>query len=143
MNIPGNIPGGQVTTAGYSEVKSRFDYVALMPQARFLDFVARRAARLPGFELRLGAKVHGLLDGGGEHELPATLVVAAGGRFSKIRTLAGLPVHSLGAQNDLRWFRLPHRDSDPPSRFGPSRCAPRSAWWPRERAGGRSRRPGS
>lgn len=118
---------GTVTALDHGKVKSRFNYVALMPQARFLDFVAGKAAELPGFELKLGAKVTGLLDGGGvrfrdagrndigaEHELPATLVVAADGRFSKIRTLAGLPAHSLGAQTDLLWFRLPHHDTDPP-----------------------------
>ncbi len=115
-------PTGDLTTADYGKVRSRYNYVALMPQARFLDFVAARAAELPGFELKLGSRVTGLLDGGGvryrdaggEHELPATLVVAADGRFSKIRTLAGLPAHSLGAQTDLLWFRLPHEDSDPP-----------------------------
>ncbi len=115
-------PTGDLTTADYGKVKSRYNYVALMPQARFLDFVASRAAQLPGFELKLGSRVTGLLDGGGvryrdatgEHELPATLVVAADGRFSKIRTLAGLPAHSLGAQTDLLWFRLPPEATDPP-----------------------------
>lgn len=115
-------PSGEVTTADYGKVRSKYPYVALMPQARFLDFVAERAKRLPGFELKLGAKVTGLLDGGGvryrdadgEHELPATLTVAADGRFSRIRKLAGLPAHSLGAQTDLLWFRLPRHDTDPP-----------------------------
>ena len=58
-------PSGEVTTADYGKVRSKYPYVALMPQARFLDFVAERAKRLPGFELKLGAKVTGLLDGGG------------------------------------------------------------------------------
>ncbi len=115
-------PSGEVTTADYGKVRSKYPYVALMPQARFLDFVADRAKQLPGFDLKLGAKVTGLLDEGGvryrdadgDHELSATLTVAADGRFSKIRTLAGLPAHSLGAQTDLLWFRLPLSDSDPP-----------------------------
>lgn len=115
-------PRGTITTADYGKVDSRFPYVALMPQARFLDFVAGKAAELPGFELRLGATVTGLLDAGGVryrdadggHELPAGLVIAADGRYSRIRKLAALPARSLGARTDLLWFRLPLRDTDPP-----------------------------
>jgi 2-polyprenyl-6-methoxyphenol hydroxylase-like FAD-dependent oxidoreductase len=121
-------PAGRVTTADYGGLRSRFPYVALMPQARFLDFLADRAAALPAFELRLGATVTGLLeddDGsvvgvryrdadGARVELPGRLVVAADGRFSKVRRLANMPVTPLGAQSDLLWFRLPRRPDDPP-----------------------------
>ncbi|MBW0106542.1 FAD-dependent oxidoreductase, partial [Pseudonocardia sp. KRD291] len=119
-------PRGIVTTADYGRVRSRFDYVALMPQARFLDFLAAEAATLPGFELRTGAAVNGLItDGSGtvsgvryrvgtdEHELAADLVVAADGRYSRVRRLAGMTAESLGARTDLLWFTLPHRDGDP------------------------------
>ncbi|RZT84524.1 2-polyprenyl-6-methoxyphenol hydroxylase-like FAD-dependent oxidoreductase [Pseudonocardia sediminis] len=119
-------PRGTVTTSDYGRVDSRFNYVALMPQARFLDFLAREAAELPGFELRTGAAVNGLVtDGAGivtgvryrvgteEHELAAELVVAADGRFSRIRRLAAMTAESMGAQTDLLWFTLPHHDDDP------------------------------
>ena len=121
-------PAGRVTTADYGGLRSPFPFVALMPQARFLDFLADRAAALPAFELRLGATVNGLLqddDGavvgvryrdpdGARVELPGRLVVAADGRFSKMRRLAEIPATSLGAQSDLLWFRLPRRPDDPP-----------------------------
>lgn len=119
-------PTASITLADYGRLRTRFNYVALMPQAQFLDFMAERAATLPAFTLRMGAKVTGLLEDGGavggvhykdddgEHELVADLVVAADGRFSRIRRLADLPAHSLGAQTDLLWFTLPRRDSDPP-----------------------------
>lgn len=136
-------PHGTIRTADYGGLETRFNYVALMPQARFLDFLAGRAAELPGFELRLGAKVTGLVvdgevDGSAavtgvryreagsttEHVLRAPLVVGADGRFSRMRRLAGLRAESLGASSDLLWFRLPRRADDPPEAdvdlyFGP------------------------
>jgi 2-polyprenyl-6-methoxyphenol hydroxylase-like FAD-dependent oxidoreductase len=119
-------PDGSLTTADYGRIRSRFNYVALMPQARFLDFLAERSAALPAFALRLGAKVTGLVeeagritgvryrDAEGEHALAASFVVAADGRFSRVRKLADLPARSLGAKSDLLWFRLPRHDTDPP-----------------------------
>ena len=115
-------PAGTLTPTDYGALDSRFPYVALMPQARFLDFLASKAAELPTFELRFGARVTGLVTEGGvvtgvrvkDEELPASLVVGADGRFSKVRALADLPAHSLGAQTDVLWFALPRRPDDPP-----------------------------
>ncbi|MCX2734139.1 FAD-dependent oxidoreductase [Saccharopolyspora sp. NFXS83] len=127
---------GTVTTAEYGGLRGPFPYVALMPQARFLDFLAAEAATLPGFRLMLGAKVTGVVDEGdritgvryrddhGEHRLDADLVVGADGRFSRMRRLLDLPARSLGASSDILWFRLPRRHHDPPTAdadlyFGP------------------------
>ncbi|MCM3849466.1 FAD-dependent oxidoreductase [Pseudonocardia sp. DR1-2] len=117
---------GTVTTTDYGLLDTPYDYVALMPQARFLDFLAAEAATLPTFELRTGAAVNGLLGAGtaddpvrgvtlrsGER-IDAGLVVAADGRFSRLRTLAGLTAESQGATTDLLWFALPRHDDDPP-----------------------------
>ncbi|WP_010229907.1 MULTISPECIES: FAD-dependent oxidoreductase [unclassified Pseudonocardia] len=119
-------PKGLVTTSDYGLLDTPYDYVALMPQARFLDFLAGEAAALPSFALRTGAAVNGLLGTGtagdpvrgvtlrsGE-QVEADLVVAADGRFSRIRTLAGATAVSQGATTDLLWFALPQRDDDPP-----------------------------
>ncbi|MGH3096210.1 MAG: FAD-dependent oxidoreductase [Streptosporangiales bacterium] len=120
-------PTGSVTTADYGKVRSRFNYVALMPQSRFLDFLADEITRLPHARVWTGCKVIDLMydgvgrttgvtyrDRGGTHELPARVVVGTDGRFSRMRRLAGAPARSLGAATDLLWFRLPHRDGDPP-----------------------------
>ena len=117
-------PRGTVTTADYGKLKTRFNYVALMPQSHFLEFLARKAERLPAFELVRSAKVTGLLQGDrvegvryrdhrGEHELGASLVVGTDGRFSKVRHLAEMSASPLGATTDLLWFRLPRRGTDP------------------------------
>lgn len=120
-------PSGTVTTADYGQLRTRFNYVALMPQARFLDFLAERLSELPHCRVWTGCTVTGLFrdehdtvrgvqyrDGNGRYELPARLVVGADGRFSRLRRLARRPARSLGASTDLLWFRLPHEPEDPP-----------------------------
>ncbi|GAA3437102.1 FAD-dependent oxidoreductase [Kutzneria kofuensis] len=109
---------GSVTTADYTRLRTPFNYVTLMPQARFLDFMAERFRSLPGCELRTGCKVTELdeRDGRivGAQGIEADVVIGADGRHSRLRRLADLPARSLGARTDLIWFRLPHRDGDPP-----------------------------
>lgn len=114
-------PAGTITTADYGQLDSPFPYVALMPQARFLQFLAARVAGLPNCTVRTGCKVTGLIrENGrvtgariGDEDVPARLVIGADGRFSRLRRLADLPVRPLGAASDLLWFRLPRHDSDP------------------------------
>lgn len=128
-------PQATYTTTDYERLRSRFPFVALMPQSRFLDFLADRAVELPDFELRVGSKVVDLLgtdrvtgvryrDEQGEHELHADLVVGCDGRFSRMRRLADMPARSLGAGSDILWFRVAAEDTDPPDAdldlyFGP------------------------
>ena len=109
---------GSVTTADYTRLPTRFNYVALMPQARFLDFMAEQFRALPGCELRTGCKVTALDERDGRivgvQGIEAGVVIGADGRHSRLRRLADLPAESLGARTDLVWFRLPQRDGDPP-----------------------------
>lgn len=115
-------PAGVYRCADYDRLDTPFGYVALMPQVRFLDFLAERANALPSFTLRTNAKVTGLVEDDGAvtgvrfrgGELETSLVVGADGRFSTVRRLAGLPAEPLGATTDLLWFRLPRSPGDPP-----------------------------
>ncbi|WIX91046.1 FAD-dependent oxidoreductase [Amycolatopsis sp. DG1A-15b] len=116
-------PAGVYRAADYDRLRTPYGYVALMPQVRFLYFLAERASALPSFTLRTNAKVTGLLEAGDgtvtgvRHrggELAASVVVGADGRFSTVRRLAGLEARSLGATTDLLWFRLPRSPGDPP-----------------------------
>ena len=115
-------PSGVYSCADYDRLDTPFGYVALMPQVRFLDFLAERAAALPSFTLRTNAKVTGLLEADGKvtgvryrgGELTTSLVIGADGRFSTVRRLAGLEAKPLGATTDLLWFRLPRSPGDPP-----------------------------
>ncbi|WP_432570064.1 FAD-dependent oxidoreductase [Kineococcus sp. SYSU DK005] len=111
---------GTFTVADFSRLPGRFPFLALVPQWDFLDLLASSARRHPGFELRTGARVLGLLHEGGrvaglryraadgaEHEVRAALTVAADGRGSVLRAAAGLPLRVFGVGVDVLWFRLP------------------------------------
>jgi 2-polyprenyl-6-methoxyphenol hydroxylase-like FAD-dependent oxidoreductase len=119
-------PQNAVTLADLSRLKTKFPYVALLPQERFLEFLSAEAAPLPSFRLVFGANVQRLVEENGAirgvryrgsddawHEVRAELTVAADGRFSKIRSLAGIEPQKTTPPMDVLWFRLPRKDSDP------------------------------
>jgi 2-polyprenyl-6-methoxyphenol hydroxylase-like FAD-dependent oxidoreductase len=116
--------GTATVIADFTRLRSRFPFVAMIPQAEFIDFVVAEASRHDCFELRLGARVTDLIiegdavrgvryrDRSGEHELRASLTVAADGRASQLRTLAGFVPRSNGASMDVLWLVLPRRDDE-------------------------------
>lgn len=123
---------GPITVADLSTLKTKFPFVALMPQARFLDFVTGEARRFPNFQLIMGAMVDELIEENGNvrgvryraegshHELRAALTVGADGRFSKLRHLSGLGQAAIHASPpmDVLWFRLPRKPNDPHGALG-------------------------
>ena len=107
-------------------LKTRFPYIAMIPQARFLEFITREAAKYPGFKLVMHAQVQHLLeengavvgvrylgDDGAEHELRAQLTVGTDGRFSVVRRLAGFEPIKTAPPMDVLWFRLPKLPGEP------------------------------
>ena len=54
-------PGGPVVMADFSRLRTKFPYITMMPQARFLDFLAGELGKLPSVRLIMGAAVQGLL----------------------------------------------------------------------------------
>jgi 2-polyprenyl-6-methoxyphenol hydroxylase-like FAD-dependent oxidoreductase len=107
-----------------------FPFIAMIPQWDFLDFIARQAARYPGFTLTRQGEVVGLLEEDGEVRgveadtpkgrirVRADAVVAADGRHSTVRDKARLEVIDLGAPIDALWFRVSRRPSDPADTMG-------------------------
>jgi 2-polyprenyl-6-methoxyphenol hydroxylase-like FAD-dependent oxidoreductase len=119
-------PEGAYTLGNFQALRTRFPYVAMLSQSLFLDFLAKEAGQYPGFRLVLGANVQRLVTEDGAvrgvryrdadnrwHEVRAALTVAADGRFSKIRSLAGLTPIKTAPPMDVVWFRLPRRADDP------------------------------
>jgi 2-polyprenyl-6-methoxyphenol hydroxylase-like FAD-dependent oxidoreductase len=109
-----------------SRLPTRFPYILMIPQSRFLEFITAEAAKLPQFKLVMQAQVQHLIEedgvvrgvrylaADGEHELRASLTVGADGRFSMIRKLAGFEAVKTAPPMDVLWFRLPKLPDEPP-----------------------------
>ncbi len=118
-------PGETQVIADFRRLHTRYPYLAVMKQARFLDFLAGHLTRHPNARVLLGARVEGLHEDHGRvtgvryrHEgelrdLYATLTVGTDGRFSKVRELGGLRLRRHSPGQDVLWFALPRRDGDP------------------------------
>ena len=108
-----------------SRLKTRFPYILMIPQVRFLEFITREASKYPQFRLLMHAQVQRLvvengavvgvryLSPDGEHELRAPLTVGADGRFSTVRRLAGIEPIKTAPPMDVLWFRLPKIPGEP------------------------------
>jgi 2-polyprenyl-6-methoxyphenol hydroxylase-like FAD-dependent oxidoreductase len=115
---------GPFTPFDFRRLSTKFPYIMLMPQERFLDFIAAEAAKFPLFRLVMGANVQRLVEGGGRmrgvryhsadgwHEVRAALTVGADGRFSRVRHLAGIEPRLVSPPIELLWFRLPRLPGD-------------------------------
>ena len=111
---------GRYTLADFSRMQTPFPYVAMTPQAPFLDFLVREAQRFPQFRLLMGARADDVIEADGvvrgvryqrhrtTHELRALLTVGADGRGSHLRLKAGLELTKTAPPMDVVWFRLPH-----------------------------------
>ncbi|HEX6374838.1 MAG TPA: FAD-dependent oxidoreductase [Allosphingosinicella sp.] len=117
--LHGLIGGRAMAIADFSHFDPRWNFIAMMPQWEFLDFVADEARLYPHFTLTMNAEATGLLTEAGRvagvryradgetRTLRARLTIAADGRTSCLREAAALPVRDLGAPMDVFWFRVP------------------------------------
>jgi len=126
-----SIGGESLPMADFSHLKTTAQFIALMPQWDFLNFLAAQGSRYPGFRLLLEHEATGLVRDGnrrvsgvevkspaGPLKMPADLVVACDGRHSTIRTAANLPVHEAGVPIDVLWFGLSRHAGDPANALG-------------------------
>lgn len=119
-----------LTIADFSGLPTHCRFIAMMPQWDFLNFLAERAARYPGFRLIRRVEATGVIEEAGrvvglraatgdrELEIRAALVVGADGRHSAVRDAAGLEVEEIGAPMDVLWFSLSRRPGDPEETMG-------------------------
>lgn len=108
----------------FRRLKTKFPYIMLIPQTKFLEFLADHARKYPEFRLLMTANVEKLIEEDGVvrgvrylstdgwHEVRAALTVGADGRFSKLRHLAGFEPIKTSPPMDILWFHLPHLPGD-------------------------------
>jgi 2-polyprenyl-6-methoxyphenol hydroxylase-like FAD-dependent oxidoreductase len=116
---------GPFRMVDFSTLPTKFPYITVMPQVRFLEYVTQQAARLPAFRLLMGVHARELLMNGDhcagllcrgpdgkDFEIRALLTVGADGRFSRLRKLAKFePVRS-SPPMDVLWLRIPKLPGD-------------------------------
>lgn len=115
---------GSFKFADLGVLKTKFPYITVMAQARFLDFLTNEAKRYPDFHLIMGAQVDELIEENGvvcgvryrgqdgRYEVCAALTIGADGRFSRLRHLAGFVSMKTSQPIDVLWFRLSRRAGD-------------------------------
>ena len=123
--LAGVIGETAVKIADFTRLPTHCQFIALMPQWDFLDFLAGEAQRYPSFHLEMQAEVVDLIEEagqivgvrastpGGPLEIRAALTIGADGRRSIVRERGGLAVHEFGAPIDVLWMRLSRLPTDP------------------------------
>jgi 2-polyprenyl-6-methoxyphenol hydroxylase-like FAD-dependent oxidoreductase len=118
------LPTGAHFGIDFRSLKSRFKFIAFVPQWDFLQFVTTEAKRYPSFKLITEAEVVDLLTENsqvvgvvyrgpaGSDEVRALLTVGADGRTSRVREAAGLRLIETSPPMDVLWFRVSRRESD-------------------------------
>ena len=97
-HLTGVIGGERMRIADFTHLPTRCQFIALMPQWDFLDFLARKGAEYPSFHLRMETEVTDLIERRRPHRrragsirptgdiaIDADLVIGADGRQSVVR----------------------------------------------------------
>lgn len=113
-----------------ARLKSKFPFMAMMPQSHLLEFMYRKASAFPNFHGHLGARVKSLIKDGDrvtgvryvkdkvESELFADVTIACDGRFSPVRKMAGFAAVDNSPPVDIFWIRMPRVPEDKESYVG-------------------------
>jgi len=129
-DVAAEIEGVTYPAGDFRHLPGHAQYIALMPQWDFLNFLAEKAKAFKHFRLMMEARAVDLLSStdrvtglvvetpDGPLRIEADLVVGADGRHSTIREKAGFKPMELGAPIDVLWLKLPRKDSDPEAVLG-------------------------
>jgi 2-polyprenyl-6-methoxyphenol hydroxylase-like FAD-dependent oxidoreductase len=147
-DLGGRTPAGDAIEFSMARLKTKYPFIAFVPQWDFLTFITQEAARYPDFRLVMNADVVDLIEerdaiagvryrtrDGALHEVRALLTVGAEGRNSPTRAAAGLHVIATSPPMDVLWFRLSRHADEPRAvamRVGPGQAAiliDRTSYW--------------
>ncbi|HEY1293011.1 MAG TPA: FAD-dependent oxidoreductase [Chloroflexota bacterium] len=124
-DFPVHYPDGTTSRQTPLRLSVKHPYTVQIPQSMFLDTLAEHACHYPTFHLITGARVEQLIHEDGQVcgvryrrgdarcEMRAQLVVAADGRFSRVRQLAQIPLDVIAQPTDILWLTLPRDANDP------------------------------
>ena len=119
-----NTPRSSQEVITFERLKTRFPYVAIMPQESFLNYLLDQARQFDNFEMVFSASVIKLIEendqvagvvarhGESTISIRSDLVIAADGRFSKLRKMTGFAAVDQAPPMDVAWIRLPRKSGD-------------------------------
>jgi 2-polyprenyl-6-methoxyphenol hydroxylase-like FAD-dependent oxidoreductase len=106
-----------IRIADLSRLKTKYPFIAFMPQWDFLNFLRESGRRYPSLKVMMNADATDLTWSGdtvtgvkattpeGPVDIRADLTIGCDGRHSMVRERAGLEVEEIGAPMDVLWFR--------------------------------------
>jgi 2-polyprenyl-6-methoxyphenol hydroxylase-like FAD-dependent oxidoreductase len=129
QKMDGMFGGASVRIADLTRLKTKYPFIAFMPQWDFLNFLRESGKRFVSLKLMMSAEATDLIqDNGrvlgvrantpeGSVDIEADLTIACDGRHSLVRERAGLATLEIGAPMDVLWFRAGKRENETESVF--------------------------
>ncbi len=121
QKMDGKFGDRSVRIADLGRLKTKYPFIAFMPQWDFLNFLRESGRRFPSLRVMMDAEATDLIKSGdtvmgvkattaeGPVEIRADLTIGCDGRHSIVRQRAGLEVVDIGAPMDVLWFRAGKR----------------------------------
>lgn len=116
--MDGLFGGTPVRIADLRRLRTKYPFIAFMPQWDFLNFLREAGQRFGSLKVMMNTEAVDLIRRGetvagvraitpeGPIDIEADLTIACDGRHSTVRERAGLRVEEIGAPMDVLWFRV-------------------------------------
>jgi 2-polyprenyl-6-methoxyphenol hydroxylase-like FAD-dependent oxidoreductase len=124
QKMDGKFGETSIRIADLSRLKTKYPFIAFMPQWDFLNFLRENGKRFSSLKVMMNADAKDLIWSGktvsgvkvttpdGPVEIRADLTVACDGRHSIVRERANLELEEIGAPMDVLWFRAGRRPDE-------------------------------
>jgi 2-polyprenyl-6-methoxyphenol hydroxylase-like FAD-dependent oxidoreductase len=118
QKMDGLFGGTPVRIADLSRLRTKYPFIAFMPQWDFLNFLREAGQRFASLKVMMNTEAVDLIRRGetiagvrantpdGIVDIEADLTIACDGRHSTVRQRSGLEVEEIGAPMDVLWFRV-------------------------------------
>jgi 2-polyprenyl-6-methoxyphenol hydroxylase-like FAD-dependent oxidoreductase len=124
QKMDGKFGETSIRIADLSRVKTKYPFIAFMPQWDFLNFLRENGKKFSSLKVMMNAAATDLIWSGktvsgvkvttpdGPVEIRADLTIACDGRHSIVRERANLELEEIGAPMDVLWFRAGRRPDE-------------------------------
>jgi 2-polyprenyl-6-methoxyphenol hydroxylase-like FAD-dependent oxidoreductase len=129
QKMDGLFGGTPVRIADLSRLRTKYPFIAFMPQWDFLNFLREAGQRFASLKVMMNTEAVDLIRRGetiagvrantpdGIVDIEADLTIACDGRHSTVRERAGLEVEEIGAPMDVLWFRVGRKANETENMF--------------------------